>query len=175
MLGRGHALTGVLTACALALCCVATVMMALDGKRGAVVELKSKGVNAKFGAYANRIKNMDPTSRGFDFAAYANHDPSMAAETGSKFNARAIRSFEYLSARAKRLEGIIKKLKAHTAPKLIDVNLSPRGPQGPMGGPGPMGAKGPTGETGPAGPQGPRGVQGHAGPRGRRGYSGPNA
>ncbi len=59
----------------------------------------------------------------------------MKGLTGNKFNARAVRSFEYLEARAKRLEGIIAQLKESGA-KTIDVNLSPRGPRGEMGPPG---------------------------------------
>jgi hypothetical protein len=30
-------------------------------------------LSQKFGVYASQIKNMDPTSKGFDFGAYANY------------------------------------------------------------------------------------------------------
>jgi hypothetical protein len=62
-------------------------------------------------------------------------DPMTKGLTGNKFNARAVRSFAYLEARAKRLEGIIAQLQEQGA-KTIDVNISPRGPLGEMGPPG---------------------------------------
>lgn len=62
-------------------------------------------------------------------------DPMTKGLLGNKFNARAVRSFEYLEARAKRLEGIIAKLK-ESGDKTIDINISPRGVPGPMGPPG---------------------------------------
>ena len=65
----------------------------------------------KFGVYASSVKNTIPTSRGFDFYTYANQDPFV--EPGNepdadKFNARAVRSFEYLMKRAERLEKLVR-------------------------------------------------------------------
>ena len=64
-----------------------------------------------FGVYASSVKNTIPTSRGFDFYTYANEDPFV--EPGNepdadKFNARAVRSFEYLMKRAERLEKLVR-------------------------------------------------------------------
>lgn len=107
----------------------------------------------KFGVYASEVKNTDPTSRGFDFYTYANTDPNGedAEAHATKFDARAYRSFEYLLKRADRLQkqvrrgreerqsevicGIqqIDELKADLGTKELEVNLSPRGPPGPIG------------------------------------------
>jgi hypothetical protein len=90
-----------------------------------------------FGVYASEVKNTEPTSRGFDFYTYANSDP-YAVEPGnepdaSKFNARAVRSFQYLEDRAERLEKMIKSLSKDVGTKELDINLSPVGPLGPTG------------------------------------------
>jgi hypothetical protein len=105
--------------------------------------------------YASEIKNTNPTSRGFDFYTYANDDPYAAdgIQAGSKFNARAARSFEYLEARAQRLETMIKDLSKDVGTKELDINLSPEGEMGP------------TGPLGPQGPPGPEGLQGEQGPQ----------
>merc|ERR1719263_2140663 len=89
------------------------------------------------------------------FGVYANSDPY--AQPGDepdadKFNARALRSMQALMKRAKRLQKIVKALSKDVGTKELDVNLSPRGPIGPVGGPGPVG---PISVPGPRGPTGP--------------------
>eukprot|EP00281_Chroomonas_sp_CCMP1168_P033876 CAMPEP_0206251678 /NCGR_PEP_ID=MMETSP0047_2-20121206/22158_1 /ASSEMBLY_ACC=CAM_ASM_000192 /TAXON_ID=195065 /ORGANISM="Chroomonas mesostigmatica_cf, Strain CCMP1168" /LENGTH=136 /DNA_ID=CAMNT_0053677659 /DNA_START=68 /DNA_END=474 /DNA_ORIENTATION=+ len=125
-------LAAALAAVACAALCVATVLSG-QARSGRTV----LGQNAKFGAYASEVKNSDPTSRGFDLSSYVNDDPFAKEFQGNKFNARAVRSFKYLEARAERLQKLIAKLKTETQTKKIDVNLSPRGAQGVQGGAGP--------------------------------------
>jgi len=102
-----------------------------------MLQLIGSGLLQKFGVYASEVKNTEPTSRGFDFYTYANSDP-YATEPGnepdaSKFNARAVRSFQYLEDRAERLEKMIKSLSKDVGTKELDINLSPVGPLGPTG------------------------------------------
>eukprot|EP00292_Cryptomonas_paramecium_P033992 CAMPEP_0113673284 /NCGR_PEP_ID=MMETSP0038_2-20120614/6768_1 /TAXON_ID=2898 /ORGANISM="Cryptomonas paramecium" /LENGTH=138 /DNA_ID=CAMNT_0000589717 /DNA_START=135 /DNA_END=551 /DNA_ORIENTATION=+ /assembly_acc=CAM_ASM_000170 len=106
-------------------------------------------VDDKFGVWANQIPNKDPNSQGFDFYAYANDNPRYKDEDPSKlsvFNAQALKSFQLLAKRAKRLSKLISQLEKGQDVKRLDVEIAPRGPTGP---PGDQGPRGPMGDIGP--------------------------